>query len=178
MSSPGEPGIGCSDPFLHPDRSPNALAARVVATLRDRSQTLATAESLTGGLLGAAITEVPGASAVYRGGLITYATELKAALAGVPDQVLSVDGPVAPTTAARLAHGAARVCAADWGLATTGVAGPEPQDGHPVGQVFVAVAGPVARDVRVRELALSGDRALIRQQTVVAVLDLLLDSIG
>src|SRR5689334_5234005 len=92
-----------------------ALAARLVATLRRRSQTIATAESLTGGLVGATITGVPGASAVYRGGLITYATDLKATLAGVALSVLATDGPVATTTAAQLAQGAARACGADWG---------------------------------------------------------------
>lgn len=162
----------------------SALAAQVVAVLRERGLTVATAESLTGGLLGASLTDVPGASAVYRGGLIVYATALKATLAGVSDETLAADGPVAATTAAELARGAARTCGADWGLATTGVAGPEPQDGHPVGQVFVAVAGAVSRvdhedrPVRVRELALSGDRPAIRAQTVEAVLGLLLDAVG
>ena len=157
-------------------------AARVVALLRDRSQTVATAESLTGGLVGATLTGVPGASVVYRGGLITYATELKAELAGVSRAVLDAEGPVAATTAAELALGAARVCGADWGIATTGVAGPDQQDGHPVGQVFVAVAGPAdpsaasqGRAVTVRELALAGDRAAIRTETVGAALRLLLD---
>ncbi len=130
---------------------------------------------------------MPGASAVYRGGLIVYATELKAELARVSAQTLAADGPVAASTAAQLARGAADVCGADWGLATTGVAGPEPQDGHPVGQVFVAVAGPPpddARgrgvgadqgDVQVQELSLAGDRSAIRDQTTRAVLQLLLD---
>lgn len=117
-------------------------AVAIVSALRGRGQTVATAESLTGGLVGAAITSVPGASEVYRGGLIAYATELKHQLAGVPERTLAVDGPVAASTAAELARGAGRVCAADWGLATTGVAGPDGQAGHPVGQVFVAVAGP------------------------------------
>ena len=154
---------------------------------------MATAESLTGGLVGATITTVPGASEVYRGGLITYATELKAELAGVAPSVLDADGPVAPTTAAELARGAAQMCGADWGLATTGVAGPDPQDGHPVGQVFVAVArsadagsdddgGELSkegdRQVQVRELSLSGNRGEIRAQTVTAVLALLLDTIS
>ena len=162
-----------------------------MAALRDRSQTLATAESLTGGLVGATLTAVPGASAVYRGGLIVYATELKAELARVSAQTLAADGPVAASTAAQLARGAADVCGADWGLATTGVAGPEPQDGHPVGQVFVAVAGPPSDEVpagsrrgcaerdqggvQVRELSLTGDRSAIRDQTTRAVLLLLLD---
>lgn len=161
------------------------MAAIVVTTLRERSQTIATAESLTGGLVGAALTDVAGASVVYRGGLIPYATDLKAELAGVSAQVLSTDGPVAASTAAQLAHGAARVCRANWGLATTGVAGPQPQDGHPVGQVFVAVAGPIEPQssdgesaVKVRELTLSGNRATIRRRTVAAVLELLLESLA
>ena len=162
-----------------------------MAVLRERSQTVATAESLTGGLVGATLPAVPGASAVYRGGLIVYATELKAELGRVAPQTLAADGPVAASTAAQLARGAADVCGADWGLATTGVAGPEAQDGHPVGQVYVAVAGPPAvevpdrvpdgspeRDgdvVQVQELALAGDRSAIRDQTTRAVLQLLLD---
>jgi nicotinamide-nucleotide amidase len=169
------------------DSEAEDLAARVVLALRNRVQTVATAESLTGGLVGATITTVPGASAVYRGGLITYATELKAELAGVSPAVLAADGPVAPTTAAQLAQGAARTCGADWGLATTGVAGPDPQDGHPVGQVFVAVAGPASvdffgssageRGVQVRELSLTGDRAAIRARAVAAVLRLLVEQL-
>ncbi len=156
-------------------------ATAVVTALRERAQTVATAESLTGGLVGAVLTDVPGASAVYRGGLIVYATELKAVLAGVADRTLAADGPVAASTATELARGAAAVCGADWGLATTGVAGPDPQDGHPVGQVFVAVAGPVSgadRPVRVRELRLAGDRSAIRTQTVEAVLGLLLELVA
>ena len=155
------------------------LAAQTVSMLRARGQTMATAESLTGGLLGATITEVPGASAVYRGGLIPYATELKATLVGVSSRTLAADGPVAASTAAQLASGAARTCRADWGLATTGVAGPDPQDGHPVGQVFIAVAGPLpgSDPVRVRELSLTGDRDAIRRETVAAVLGLLLESL-
>lgn len=169
-------------------------AAQVVTVLRARGETVATAESLTGGLLGATITGVPGASVVYRGGLIPYATELKATLVGVPPAILAEDGPVAASTAAQLAEGAARVCGANWGLATTGVAGPDSQDGHPVGQVFIAVARCLVgeltevrelrltevRELRlteVRELSLMGDREAIRTQTVAAVLALLLESL-
>ena len=162
-------------------------AAEVVAVLKRRQQTLATAESLTGGLVGATITAVAGSSAVYRGGLITYATELKHALAGVSSTTLANVGPVAAATAVQMARGAAEVCGADWGLATTGVAGPDPQHGHPVGQVFVAVVGPggtgapdatrAERPVQVRELALTGDRAAIRAGSTAAVLELLLESL-
>lgn len=146
--------------------------------MRACDQTVATAESLTGGLLGATITGMPGASVVYRGGLIPYATELKAVLAGVSPTTLTEDGPVAASTAGQLAEGTAAACGADWGLATTGVAGPDSQDGHPVGQVFIAVAGPVGSYVRVCELHLAGDRDAIRTQTVAAVLGLLLESLA
>ncbi len=119
-----------------------AVAALVLAELDRRGQTLATAESLTGGLLGATLTAVPGASRSYLGGVISYATRLKSELAGVDEATLADVGPVASRTAEEMAVGVARRCRADWGIATTGVAGPDPQDGHPVGQVFVAVAQP------------------------------------
>jgi nicotinamide-nucleotide amidase len=142
----------------------NALAARVLAELGTRKQTLATAESLTGGLIGAVLTGVPGASSVYLGGVISYATRLKATLAGVDAATLSELGPVAARTAAEMAVGVAGRCAADWGLAVTGVAGPDPQNGHPVGQVFIAAVGRSGSPAQVRELFLDGDRGAIRQQ--------------
>ena len=141
----------------------SAIAREVVSRLAGRGETLATAESLTG-LIGFLITEVPGASANYVGAR-TYATRLKAILAGVPHMVLDADGPVAETTARAMAVGIAAGCDADWGLAVTGVAGPEPQDGHPVGEVYVAVAHRPAGVVRSRRLALAGDRATIRGHT-------------
>lgn len=150
-----------------------AAARSVIEALVARGATLATAESLTGGWIGMALTSVPGASAAYRGGLITYATELKATLADVDVETLDRDGPVAPATAAELATGAARRCGADWGLAVTGVAGPDPQDGHPVGQVFVGLVGP-GRLAEVRELTLGGTRAEIREQAVLGALTVLL----
>ncbi|HWI01060.1 MAG TPA: nicotinamide-nucleotide amidohydrolase family protein [Propionibacteriaceae bacterium] len=143
----------------------SAIAREVISRLVERGETLATAESLTGGLIGSLITEVPGASAHYVGGAITYATGLKATLAGVPRALLDADGPVAESTARAMATGIAARCAADWGLAVTGVAGPDPQDGHPVGEVYMAVAYQPAGWVRSRRLALAGDRATIRGQT-------------
>jgi nicotinamide-nucleotide amidase len=150
-----------------------ASATQALAELIRRRETLATAESLTGGLLGRLLTDVPGASAAYLGGVISYATRLKVTLAGVDQAQLAADGPVAARTAAAMAKGVAQRCVADWGLATTGVAGPDAQDGHPVGQVFVAVAGGAGARSRVVELALSGDREEIRQQAADAALDLL-----
>jgi nicotinamide-nucleotide amidase len=137
---------------------------RLVAELTRRGQTVASAESLTAGLLSATVAGVPGASAVLRGGLIVYATDLKSTLAGVARDVLDADGPVAATTAAALADGARQACSADWGVGLTGVAGPDSQDGHPVGTVFVGIAGPDGTDVN--ELRLSGDRWDIRRDTV------------
>jgi nicotinamide-nucleotide amidase len=149
---------------------------RLVEGLLAQGATLATAESLTGGLVGAALTDVPGISEVYRGGLVVYATDLKASLAGVPDELLDRVGPVHPDTAAALASGVRERLRATYGLATTGVAGPDPQDGHPAGEVYVAAAGPGA--VRVRALRLAGDRAAVRAGSVAAVLALAADLVA
>jgi nicotinamide-nucleotide amidase len=145
--------------------------AGVVRALLARGETVATAESLTGGLVAATLVEIPGVSAVFRGGLVVYATDLKHALAGVPETLLTERGAVDPDVALALAAGARERCAADWGLATTGVAGPVPQDGKPVGLVYIAVAGPST--AAVRELRLTGDRAQVRAASVTAVLNLL-----
>jgi nicotinamide-nucleotide amidase len=150
-------------------------AAAAVDSLVERGETLATAESLTGGLVAATVVEIPGVSRVYRGGLVVYATDLKNLLAGVPADLLDERGPVDPDVARALAAGARRRCAADWGLATTGVAGPDPQDGKPVGLVYVAVAGAAGETVR--ELRLDGSRAQIRTGTVTAALTLLAEEL-
>ena len=159
--------------------APDAAAAarQVLAALARRTETLATAESLTGGLVGELITDVPGASVSYLGGVVSYATRLKATLAGVSPETLTALGPVAERTAAEMAAGIAARCAATWGLSTTGVAGPDQQDGHPVGQVFVAVHGPGGRSV-VRELRLAGDRSQIRRSSAAYALALLAEQLG
>jgi nicotinamide-nucleotide amidase len=156
----------------------SALAASILAELSRRGQTLATAESVTGGMIGALLTDIPGASANYLGGVISYATRLKATLAGVDRITLAELGPVAERTAAEMARGVAERCNADWGLATTGVAGPEPQNGHQVGQVFVAVSHRASSALQVEELSLHGDRAMIRRQAASAALELLADALG
>ncbi|HET6987393.1 MAG TPA: CinA family protein [Kribbella sp.] len=143
---------------------------RLVGLLKERGETLATAESLTGGMVGAALTDVPGVSAVYRGGVVVYATDLKAKLAGVPEDLLAAVGPVHPDTAVALAIGVRERLGATYGLATTGVAGPDPQAGIAAGTVYVAAAGPGA--VQVRKLQLTGDRTAIRRASVQAVLEL------
>ncbi|MGN6244179.1 MAG: CinA family protein [Motilibacteraceae bacterium] len=152
-----------------------ALAARAVAALEVCGLTVGTAESLTGGLVGAALTGVAGSSAVYRGGVVAYATPLKAALLGVDAGLLEREGAVHPEVARQMAEGARRVLGADVGLATTGVAGPDPQDGRTPGTVHVAVAGPDG--CRGLDLSLAGDRAAVREQTVRRLLALLLDAL-
>lgn len=149
---------------------------RLVGLVKGRGETLATAESLTGGLVGAALTDVPGISAIYRGGVIVYATDLKSTLAGVPVELLADVGPVHSDTAAALAQGVRDRLGATYGLATTGVAGPDPQAGIEAGTVYVAAAGPTA--VRVRKLSLDGDRQAIRQYAVEAVLALAADLVA
>ena len=139
--------------------------------LHERGETLAVAESLTGGALGAALVAVPGVSTTFRGGVIAYATELKSELLGVDADQLAKQGPVDPDVAVAMAVGVRERLGATWGLATTGVAGPDPQDGHPPGVFFVALAGPDGS--RVKALALDGDRAAVRAAAVAAALALL-----
>ena len=98
-------------------------AVAVVHTLLERRETLAVAESLTGGLIAATLVGIAGVSAVFRGGLVVYATDLKHSLAGVPAELLAERGPVDPDVARALAQGARERCGADWGLASTGAAG-------------------------------------------------------
>jgi len=155
----------------------NVLARTVLARLTSRGETLATAESLTGGLIGELLTDVPGASASYLGGVIAYATRLKATLAGVPDAMLTTDGPVAASTARAMAGGIATRCGADWGLAVTGVAGPDSQDGHLPGEVHVALVGPSGEKIIEERHELTGDRTAIRRRTADIALALLADAL-
>ena len=138
--------------------------AALVATLRARSETLAVAESLTGGALAAAVVDVPGASTVLRGAVVAYATDLKHALLGVDADLLAAQGPVHPEVARQMADGVRDRLGATWGLATTGVAGPDPQDGIAPGTVYVSVTGPGGN--RVERLLLPGDRGEVRAATV------------
>ena len=143
----------------------------LVATLRERGETVATAESLTGGLVAAALTSVPGSSAVVRGGLVVYATELKTDLAGVDAAVLAEHGPVHPLIAEHLAKGARRTCGATWGIGLTGVAGPDPQNGIEQGVVHLAVSAAGATTVHT--IGVDGNRHQIRSAAVRAVFSLL-----
>jgi nicotinamide-nucleotide amidase len=147
------------------------LEAAVGRLLVEQEQTLATAESLTGGLLGGRVTAVAGASDYYLGGVVAYATEAKAALLGVDRDLLATDGPVSEPAAAAMAQGARRAFGADMGLATTGVAGPTEQDGRPVGTLCLGVAD--AEGTVTSTLRAPGDRAQVRAWAVTVALDLL-----
>nr|WP_190128133.1 nicotinamide-nucleotide amidohydrolase family protein [Streptomyces mashuensis] len=152
---------------------PGGTAGRLLDALVERGQTVAAAESLTGGLVAAWLTAAPGASRSVRGSVTAYATDVKRDVLGVDGALLDERGAVDGEVARQMAAGVRTVLGADWGLATTGVAGPEPQDGKDVGTVFVAVAGPDGAG-SVRELSLRGGRAGIRSESAQAVLALLL----
>lgn len=153
------------------NESVEALARRVLEVLAVRGESLATAESLTGGLLSARLTDVPGASRSFVGGVVSYATRVKESLLGVPADVVAQHGVVSGPCAEAMATGVRARLEATWGIATTGVAGPDAQEGKPVGTVWVAVAGPDG--AAVRRLALDGSRARIREASCREVLALL-----
>jgi nicotinamide-nucleotide amidase len=143
----------------------------LIGALKERHETVATAESLTGGLVVAVLTSVPGSSAVVRGGVVVYATPLKHELARVDGDLLAERGPVDPDVALELADGARVVCGATWGIGLTGVAGPDPQDGIEPGVVHIGVSGPEKAEVRT--IGVEGNRHQVRNVAVVTALDLL-----
>jgi nicotinamide-nucleotide amidase len=149
-------------------------AADLIHALTERGLTIAVAESLTGGLVVADLVSVPGASAVVRGGVVAYATELKHELLGVDAALLAAGGPIQAAVAEQMAAGVRARLSADVGLATTGVAGPDAQDGHRPGEVWIAIAS--VDGIRSLRLELGGDRAAIRRETVEAVIGLALES--
>jgi nicotinamide-nucleotide amidase len=147
----------------------SATAEEVVAELKAHGLTIAVAESLTGGLLVAELIGVPGASLVVNGGVVAYNTALKHSLLGVDQALLDARGAVDPDVAAQMAIGIRSACAvagipAAVGVATTGVAGPDPQDGKAVGTVYVAIA--TADGTSILNLALEGSREIIRRSVV------------
>jgi nicotinamide-nucleotide amidase len=151
------------------------LGATLHAELVRREATLATAESLTGGALGDLISASPGASETYPGGVVSYATEVKTGVLGVRQATVDEYGVVSAECAREMAQRVRALLGTDWGVSTTGVAGPTEQEGKPVGTVFVAVAGPDG--VQHRQLDLDGDRAEIRQQTCVSAAKLVLEAL-
>ncbi len=155
-----------STPALTPART-------VLDALAERGETLASAESVTGGMLASVLTSVPGASRAFLGGVVSYATALKLSLLGVPETLIEGHGVVSGPCAAAMADGARRATGATYAVSTTGVAGPDQQDGRAVGTVFVGLSGPSA--THVRELRLLGDREAIRRATCAAALDALVE---
>lgn len=147
------------------DERLSQLSILAVQELSRCQYTVGTAESLTAGMLCSTLAEVPGASAVLRGGLVVYATDLKHKLAGVKTETLVKHGPVAEETAAELAEGARKSCHADIGIGITGVAGPSRQNGIPVGTVFLGL-NMAHKSSAVFEYHFSGDRAAVRMQSV------------
>jgi nicotinamide-nucleotide amidase len=151
----------------------DTLESVVHELLLGAGATVASAESLTGGLLGASLSATPGASATYRGGAVLYATLTKAAVIDVPPALLAERGPVDPDVAVAMADGARLKFDATYGLATTGVAGPTEQDGNPVGTVYIALVGPGDAAPIVSKLRLAGRRERVRQGSVLTALDML-----
>jgi PncC family amidohydrolase len=142
-----------------------------LSRLGDRGLSLAVAESVTGGRLAALFTSVPGASRVFRGGVVSYATDVKVSTLGVEEELVATEGVISAACAEAMAFGVRRALGADVALATTGVAGPEQQEGHPVGTAFVALASSEGRVSR--RLELSGDRSCIQDAVTTAAVDLL-----
>lgn len=149
------------------------LADRVLALLHCQRTSIAVAESLTGGLLGAQIVAIPGASAVFRGGVLAYASAAKTSVLGVDPDRLDRYGPVDPTVAVMMADGVRSLFDTDLALATTGVAGPGGADGHPAGTAFLARTG-AGRPASVRGVHLAGDRRAVRAAVTQLALALLL----
>ncbi|MBS1907721.1 MAG: nicotinamide-nucleotide amidohydrolase family protein [Actinobacteria bacterium] len=158
----------------------SSTASAVLDVMRERGMTLAVAESLTGGALSAALVEIPGASDVLSGAVVAYATPIKSSVLGVDPVLLAAHGPVHPEVARQMADGVRTVLAvgarpADVGVATTGVAGPTPQGGQPVGRVHIGVS--VAGSTASRAFLFSGDRAQIRAAAVEAALAMVLETV-
>ncbi|MBX3090837.1 MAG: nicotinamide-nucleotide amidohydrolase family protein [Cryobacterium sp.] len=156
------------------------MAARIIRSLTERGRTIAVAESLTGGLLVAELISLPGASKVVLGGIVAYQSELKADLLGVDSKILESKGAIDPDVALQMADGVRFRLAvgskpADLGISTTGVAGPDLQDGHPPGTVYIAVSAEGSSQVR--RLGLEGSRDQIRTETVGAALSLLAETL-
>lgn len=153
-------------------QSPSAKVLTALAGKR-----LATAESLTGGGIGQAITSVSGASSVFAGGIISYTNEVKHRVLGVPVEILDTCGAVSAPVARAMAEGVRRVIGADVAVSVTGLAGPDGDEyGNPVGTVFIGYADD--RTVLAREYHFDGDRAGVREQTIQAALKLVLEMNG
>jgi len=152
-----------------------SLSCKVLSTLKGK--TLVTAESLTGGGIGAALTAVPGSSAFYKGGIISYCDEIKNRILGVPDAVLSQHGAVSAQTAEYMASGARQLLGADIAVSVTGLAGPDGDDfGHEVGTVYIGYCDELRCNAR--EYRFTGSREEVRNLTIASSLELILEYCG
>ena len=152
------------------------IAADLVAACVARGLSIATAESLTAGLVSASIADVPGCSAVFRGGVVAYATDVKGSVLGLDASDLA--HVVSEQVAAELARNACRLLDADLGISTTGVAGPEPLDGQDPGSVWIAAHDRTTSRTHTRHLALSGNRAEIRRGATTAAISLAIELVS
>jgi nicotinamide-nucleotide amidase len=143
------------------------IAASVIAELRRRGESVAVAESLTGGGLGSAITSVPGSSDVFSGGVIAYDLSVKEGLLKVPHALIEEFGVVSEEVAVAMADGILGLVETTWAIATTGVAGPGPSDGVAAGTVWIAIRGPINQST---ELEIQGEREVVRNASVSSAL--------
>ena len=158
-------------PLIYGADVPN-LETVVFSLMREKGLTLGCAESCTGGLIAKQFTDLPGSSAVFRGGVVSYASAVKRDVLGVPQAMLDQYGAVSPQVARAMAQGARRVLGCDLAVSSTGVAGPAPDDrGNPVGLVYVALAGEDFCEVK--ELHLTRGRGVIRRRAALHAMDLL-----
>ena len=148
------------------------VAEKLVELLKARGLTCATAESCTGGGVGSAITAVPGSSAVFAGGVISYSNEVKREVLGVKAETLATVGAVSPETAAQMADGVRRLLKTDLAVSLTGIAGPDGgSDEKPVGLVWFGLS--TKDGVRTEKSIFRGDRARVREQAIVHALGML-----
>ncbi len=154
--------------------SESATTERLLEMLRRRGESLGTAESITAGLVASTLAMVPGASDVLRGGIAAYAEDLKVDVLGVDAAVIARHGVYSAECAEAMALAALETLRVDWAVSTTGVAGPDAQQGHPAGEVYVAAAGASRPELaRSRRVDLAGDRNDIRSGAALAALELL-----
>ena len=144
-----------------------ALATEIIETLRQRNETLSTAESLTAGAVSSALVTIAGASDVFVGGITAYRDEIKISHLDIDPALIAEHSSISQQCAVEMAKGAMKSFGTTWAISTTGVAGPNPLDGHPVGAVWVAIEGPVSQTI---ELALSGERESVRNATTASAI--------
>jgi len=144
-----------------------SLATEIIATLRERNETLSTAESITAGELSNAVTSIPGSSDIFIAGLTAYTSQIKISHLGVDPDLINKYTVISEEVAQAMAHGALKTFGTTWAIATTGVAGPGPSDGFDAGTVWIAIAGPINQSV---ELSLSGEREIVRNATTASAI--------